>query len=158
MKQIGLIIFFITISSFLFAQNGSGIRDQIIGDWYFIDKEADSLLFYHEAYIDSASIQYLLGYHGFISFEYLIANDTIYYFRDHNDKDKGFLLISTTGDTLTIKQFEIENNRSRIIDFVRLPENAKTPKDYDWSERDAQMRYAKIFRKRSEKFTARQEE
>ncbi len=88
----------------------------------------------------------------------MIANDTIYYFKNQNNKDKGFLLISTTGDTLMFKQFEIENNRSRTINFVRLPESAKTPKDYDWTEENTQIRFVENFRKRSEKFTVRQEE
>ena len=136
-----IVLFCISLASCLNTDQSTP-EIAITGNWFFIDKELDSMFFYNEVYIDSTNLHYSLGNTGLIpSFEYRIINDTIF-LTSQSDIIRPFIIIKgIKPDTLTMEMIPYQIERSnKILTYVRLNSGEKGVLDYDkkmWQNSDS---------------------
>ena len=104
--------------------------DDIIGNWYFIDKDYSFDSYYHEAYIDSSNIHLNLGFSLWPSYHYKIERDTIFLV---DQEMRPFMVVKKAcEDTLIMEllPYQVEKT-SRTLTYIRFDDTEKGIFDYD---------------------------
>lgn len=114
----------------------------ITGNWFFIDKELDSMFFYNEVYIDSITLHYSLGHTGLIpALEFRVISDTIYVNSGPKTIRPFTIIKGIKPDTLTLEMISHKAGKSnKTLTFVRLSSGEKGVLDYDkemWQNSDS---------------------
>ena len=102
----------------------------IMGNWYFIDKDYNVDSYYHEAYIDSSAIHLYLGFSLWPPYRYKIERDTIFLV---NDTMRPFMVVKEVlEDTLIMELLpnQVEKT-SRTLTYIRFDDVEKGLFDYD---------------------------
>ncbi len=91
----------------------------ITGNWFFIDKELDSLFVYNEVYIDSTILYYSLGTTGLIpALKYQVINDTIYV-TSESERIRPFIIIKQI-KTDTLKMEILPYQKKNQLSFLLI--------------------------------------
>ena len=131
-----LTLIIISISVFACRETTEQIQpSQIVGSWFFIDKELDEVRHYNEVRIDSSEIHFHLG-NGFTpTFEYEIRQDTLH-FTSLAESWPVWVFKEIKTDTLIVEYLERLDNSKRTLIVVRLAKDEKAALDYNPEEWD----------------------